>query len=141
MDIEIFQKSFQIRDIDIKPYLIVVSIFVTIILMIVFLNNKIEDYYICNGKVINQKVIVIVNSEELSKITDNKKIKIERNIFTYKIEKINEVINNNSIYYEITLQFDRIPEHLFIDNNIIELRFIINKMTIFDYLIKTLKGE
>jgi hypothetical protein len=100
-----------------------------------------EDYYISNGKVLNQKVIVVVNSEELKKITDNKKIKIERNIFTYKVEKINEVNNNNFMYYEVTLEFDRIPEHLFIDNNIIELRFIINKMTIFDYLIKTLKGE
>ena len=141
MDIEIFQKNFQIRDIDIKPYLIVVTIFMAIILMIIFLNNKIEDYYICNGKVINQKVIVIVSYEELNKITDNKKIKIERDIFTYNIEKINEVMNNNSLYYELTLEFDRIPKHLFIDNNIIELRFIINKMTIFDYLIKTLKGE
>ena len=141
MDIEIFQKSFQTRDINIRPYLIVVSIFVSFILIIVLLNNKLEDYYICNGKVLNQKVIVVVDSEELKNITENKKIIIERNIFTYKVEKINEIINNNSIYYELTLEFDRIPKHIFIDNNIIELRFIVNKMTIFDYLIKTLKGE
>ncbi len=141
MDIVVFQKSFQTRDINIKPYLIVVSIFIVFLLLLLFFNNKLEDYYISNGKVLNQKVIVVVNSEELKKITDNKKIKIERNIFTYKVEKINEVNNNNFMYYEVTLEFDRIPEHLFIDNNIIELRFIINKMTIFDYLIKTLKGE
>ena len=141
MDIEIFQKSFQIRDINIKPYFIVVSIFITFILMIVFFNNKIEDYYICNGKVLDQKVIIYVNNEELKKITENEKIIIERNIFTYKVEKINEVINNNTTYYELTLEFDRIPNHLFINNNIVELKFIVNRMTIFDYLIKTLKGE
>ena len=61
MDIEIFQKNFQIREINIKPYLIVVSIFITILLMIVFLNNRIEDYYICNGKILDKKVIKILS--------------------------------------------------------------------------------
>ena len=141
MDIEIFQKSFQTRDIDIKPYLIVVSIFMLFLLIIIFLNNKIEDYYICNGRVVDKKMIIVIEKDRLNDITENKKIIIERNIFTYKIEKINEVINNNSIYYEVFLDFDRIPDHLFIDNNIIEVKFIVNKITVFDYLIKTLKGE
>ena len=141
MDIEIFQKNFQIREINIKPYLIVVSIFITILLMIVFLNNRIEDYYICNGKILDKKVIIYVDKDNLKSITENKEIKIERNIFTYKAEKIEEINNDNSIYYKITLELVRIPEHIFIDNNIIEVKIIVNKMTIFDYLIKTLKGE
>ena len=141
MDIEIFQKSFQTRDINIKPYLIVVSIFISFILIIVLLNNRLEDYYLCKGKVLDNKVIVIVNDEELNNITNNKKLIIERNIFTYKVEKIDEVINDKSIFYQLTLEFEKIPQHLFINNNIIDLKIIINRMTIFDYLIKTLKGE
>ena len=141
MNIEVFQKSFQIREINYKPYLIVVSIFITIILAIVLLNNKLEDYYISNGKVVDNNLSFIVSTEELDYITKNKKIIIERNIFTYKINKINEVIYNNSLFYEVILEFNKIPEHLFIDNNIIEAKVIINKTTIFDYLLKTAKGE
>ena len=141
MNLELFQKNFQIRDIDIKPYLIVVSIFLSIILIIVLLNNKLEDYYVCSGKVIDEQLVIIVNSEDLNKITENDEIKIERNIFTYKVNKIDEVIYNGSVFYELTLEFDKIPKHLFINNNIIQVRIIINKTTIFDYLIKTTKGE
>ena len=66
---------------------------------------------------------------------------IERNIFTYKVDTIKEVININSLYYEVIIELNKIPEHLFIENNIIKLNIIINKTTIFDYLIKTVRGE
>ena len=141
MFLETFQENFQMRDINIKPYLIVVSIFISIILIITLLNNKLKDYYICNGRVLDSKVVTIVNSDDLNKITENNKIKIERNIFTYKVSKIEEVIYNESFYYEITLEFDRIPQNIFVDNNIIKIEVIVNETTIFDYLIKTARGE
>lgn len=141
MNIEIFQKSFQIREINYKPYLLVVSIFITIILIIILQNNNLEDYYVCDGKVIDNNLLIMVNSENLESITNNKKIKIERNIFTYKVNKINEVIYGDLLYYEVILELNKIPEHLFINNNIIKVKIIINKTTIFDYLIKTTKGE
>ena len=141
MNIEVFQKSFQIREINYKPYLIVVSIFITILLIIVLLNNKLEDYYICQGRVIDNNLSIIVSSDDLENITKNKKLKLERNIFTYKTVKINEVIYQNSLYYEVILELNKIPEHLFVENNIISVKIVINKTTIFDYLIKTAKGE
>ena len=141
MNIETFQKSFQVREIDFKPYLIVVSIFISIILIIVLLNNKLEDYYISNGKVIDDKLSFIVTSEELTNITNNKKIIIERNIFTYKVNEIKEVMYGNSLYYEVIIELNKIPEDLFINNNVIYSKIIINESTIFDYLIKTAKGE
>ena len=141
MNIETFQQSFQIRDINIKPYITVASIFMIIILVITLFNYDLEDYYICNGKVIDSKLSLIVNNEELTNITENKEIMIERNIFTYKVDTIKEVININSLYYEVIIELNKIPEHLFIENNIIKLNIIINKTTIFDYLIKTVRGE
>ena len=140
MDIEIFNENFQNRDINIRPYLIVVSIFTTILLIIVFLNNNLEDYYICSGKVIDDNISLIVNSEKLKEVTENEKIIIEKNIFTYNVTKIEE-LDNESLLYEVILEFDRIPKHIFINNNVIEMKIIVNKMTIFDYLIKTVKGE
>ena len=141
MNIEAFQKSFQIREINYKPYLLVVSIFILILLIIVLLNNKLEDYYISNGKVVDNDLSFIVNSEEVDYITKNKQLKIERNIFTYKVKKINDVMYGNSLYYEVIVELNKIPEDLFINNNIIKVKIIINKTTIFDYLIKTAKGE
>lgn len=142
MNIETFQQSFQVREINYKSYLLVVSIFISILLIIVLLNNKLEDYYISSGKVIdNNKLIFIVSGEELEYITKNKQIIIERNIFTYKVNKINEVTYANSLYYEVIIEFNKIPEDLFINNNIIKIKIVINRTTIFDYLIKTTKGE
>ena len=141
MNIETFQQSFQVREINYKFYLIVVSIFISILLVIVLLNNKLEDYYISNGKVVDNNLSFIVSTEELDYITKNKKIIIERNIFTYKVNKINEVMYANSLYYEVIIELNKIPEDLFINNNVIKTKIIINKTTIFDYLIKTAKGE
>ena len=110
MNIETFQQNFQMRDINYKQYLLVVSIFIIFILIIVLFNNKLEDYYISNGKVIDNKLLLIVNSEELDYITKNKQLKIERNIFTYKVDKINEITYANSLYYEVILELNKIPE-------------------------------
>ena len=110
MNIETFQQSFQTREIDNRPYLIVASIFITIILIISLFNYNLEDYYICDGKVVDNKLSLIVNTEELTNITENKKIIIERNIFTYKVNTIKEVINNSSLYYEVVIELNKIPE-------------------------------
>ncbi len=141
MNIEIFQKNFQIRDINLRPYIIVVSIFIIIMLVISFFYNKLEDYYICSGIVIDDNVSLIVNKEELNNIIDNNKTMIERNIFTYKVLKINELEDINSSFNEVILEFDKIPKHLFINNNIINMKIITNKTTFFEYLIKIAKGE
>ena len=141
MNIEAFQQNFQVRDINYKTYLIVVSIFISILLIIVLLNNKLEDYYISNGKVVDKSLSFIVNTEELDYITKNKQIIIERNIFTYKVNQIKEVMYANSLYYEVIIELNKIPEDLFMNNNVIKTKIIINKTTIFDYLIKTAKGE
>lgn len=139
MNLETFQKNFRINDINIKPYLIVVSILLSIILIIIFFNYKLEDYYICYGKVIDNKVKVSVKYENLERITNNKQIIIERHVFTYKVVEIKEI--NESLYYELTLEFNKVPTNIFIDNNIIKIKVIINKTTIFDYFIKTLRGN
>lgn len=110
-------------------------------LVISFFYNKLEDYYICSGIVIDDNVSLIVNKEELNNIIDNNKTMIERNIFTYKVLKINELEDINSSFNEVILEFDKIPKHLFINNNIINMKIITNKTTFFEYLIKIAKGE
>ena len=140
MNLNSFQKNFQVRDFNIKPYLMVVSIFIVLILIIMIFNNSLDNYYICEGKIIDNKYKVIVDYQNLAKITNNKEFKIERNIFTYKVSEIKEIYND-SYYFELTLEVNKIKDDIFINNNIIKLKIITNKSTLFDYFIKALKGE
>lgn len=141
MDIESFQKSFKNNEINIKFYLLVVSILFSIILIIIGFNNNIEDYYVTQGIVNKENVKIIVDINNMDKITKNKKLKIGRDIFTYKILKIEDNVYNNNIYKEITINVENLSSNILIDNNVIELKIIINKTSALNYLIKTIKGE
>ena len=61
MDIESFQKSFKNNEINIKFYLLVVSILFSIILIIIGFNNNIEDYYVTQG-IVNKENVNSLNS-------------------------------------------------------------------------------
>ena len=141
MDLEIFKKNIENREINIRPYMILLSIFIIILLVIILFNNNLKKYYAINGKVVDNKILVLVNNDELKYIVENKELLIERNnhIFTYKIFKINNQNNSNYLYNEVFLETN--PNEYLIENNIIKLKIITDKTTIFDYLIKSLKGE
>ena len=139
MEIELFQKSFKNQEINIKPYILVVSIFLFIIFIIIGLNNKIEDYYITEGTIKDKEIRLITNVKDLNNIVNNKKVKIEKDIFTYEVKKIEDYIVDNNIYKEVVISIKDYSN--LIDNNVVNLKVIINKTSIISYLIKTLKGE
>ena len=144
MKIEEFQESFKNKEINTKSYTKVVSILIGIILLIVFLNNSLIDYYKVGITISNKKLEIISGLNDINKITSNNKIMIERNIFTYKIEEINNYINENSLYKLVRINIESDKENainFMIDNNYIEGKIITNRFTIFEYLIKILKGE
>lgn len=144
MKIEEFQESFKNKEINTKSYTKVVSILIGIILLIVFLNNSLIDYYKVGITISNKKLEIISGLNDINKITSNNKIMIERNIFTYKIEEISDYINENSLYKLVRINIESDKENainFMIDNNYIEGRIITNRFTIFEYLIKILKGE
>ncbi len=144
MKIEEFQESFKNKEINTKSYTKVVSILIGIILLIVFLNNSLIDYYKVGITISNKKLEIISGLNDINKITSNNKIMIERNIFTYKIEEISDYINENSLYKLVRINIESDKENainFMIDNNYIEGKIITNRFTIFEYLIKILKGE
>lgn len=141
MDLESFQKSFKNYEIDLRPYLIVVSIFISIILVILLCKNNLKDFYVTKGIIKNSKTNIVVNIDDLDKITNNKKIMIGKNIFTYKITKINDLVIDNINYKEVILDINKLNKKYLIENNVIDAKIIINNTTIFEYLIKTMKGE
>ena len=139
MEIELFQKSFKNQELNLRPYLLVVSIFIFIIFIIIGLNNKIEDYYITEGSIKDKEVRLITSVKDLNNIVNNKKVKIEKDIFTYEVKKIEDYIVDNNIYKEVVISIK--DYNNLIDNNVVDLKIIVNKTSIISYLIKTLKGE
>lgn len=141
MNIETFQKNIKNIDLNLRPYILVVSIFLSILVIIILFNNNLENYYVTKATVKDKEIIIIVDIDNLDKITSNKKIKIERNIFTYKVLKINDLESNGIVYKEVIIKVEDIDEKLLIDNNIINTKIIVKKSTMLDYLLKTMKGE
>lgn len=141
MEIEKFQTSFKNKDIDFRPYLITVVILISIILVIILFNNRLKDYYIGSALVKENKLELIVRREDLDKITTNKKIIIERNMFTYKVDKIDELTYGDSFYNQLVLSVYDLKEDLLVDNNVINFKIITDNTSIFEYLFKVVKGE
>ena len=141
MNIKQFQSNLKNMNINLVPYILVVSIFICIILLIISFNNKLEDYYVTDSLVKDKQLKIIVNVDDLNKITDNKKIRVGKDIFTYKVEKISDLVIEDNIYKEVMINIDNFDDKLLIDNNVIKLKIITNKTTILNYLLKTLKGE
>ena len=141
MELKTFQKNFKNVDINIMPYILVVSILIGIIFVVIAINNKLEENYTVFANVKDNEVVVIVNADDLEKIVNNNKMEIERNIFTYKIKKINNQFYGNNVYKEVFLDISNLGSHYLIDNNVIKIKIITEKTTILSYLFKTIKGE
>ncbi len=141
MDIEVFQKSFKNSEINLKPYLLVVSIFIGILVSIIIFNNNLEDYYINKGIVKDKELTLFVDINDINKVTNNEKIIIERDIFTYKVTKISDLVMDNNIYKEVKIKVDKLDKIHLLDNNVVNLKVIINKTSILEYLLNTMKGE
>ena len=141
MKIEDFQESFNNKEINLKPYLIIVSVLLCIILVFMLINNRIKDYYIGTSKVKEEKLVTVVRNEDLDYLVNNNKIIIERNMFTYEIDKINEITYNNSLYNEVIIKVNELDKDLLIDNNVINYKVITDNISIFEYLFKVIKGE
>lgn len=139
MNLEIFQESFRNKEINIKPYLLVVSILISIFVLIISFHFTIEDFYKNKGTVKDKNIKLIMDINDLNKVTNNEEIIIERDIFTYDVINISDLVYNNNIYKEVTLKVPELTD--LIENDVLDIEIIINKTNIFNYLIKTLKGE
>lgn len=115
-----------------------------IIISLVTINKlvTIKNYYLNEGIIKDKSVIIYVSVKDLYKVVNNSTLYINNRKYNYKIQKISEEIitNNNNFYKEITL-YVNLDYKLLIDNNIVELKFIVNEMTIFEYIVNLIKGE
>lgn len=141
MNIVEFKTSFENYEIDYKKYIYVVSIFLIFFLLFIIFNNNFYNYFTGKFSVINNdEISLVVNYSDLNKIINNENIIIEGTKFTYKINKINDYMYDGILFKEIVMNVD-LPDNLDIINNYLDYKIELGKETIFDILIKVVKGD
>lgn len=110
---------------------------------LIIINNsiKLKNYYMTSGITKDANLILMIPINRVDDIVSKKTLYIGKNKYFYDVEKIQEEIITiqNEFYKEIIIKVN-LKNKNFIDNNIVELKFIINEMTILEYISNFFKG-
>lgn len=119
-------------------------LFAFIILGVILINQtfKLIDYYKTSGIVKYNKLNLLVPISELKIITDNSDIYIGSDKYTYEIDRVGyEIINEQNNFYKEVMIKVNLNDRDFIDNAVVEVRFVVEEMTIFGYIINLVRGK
>ena len=119
-------------------------LFAFIILGAILINQtfKLIDYYKTSGIVKYNKLNLLVPISELKIITDNSDIYIGSDKYTYEIDRVGyEIINEQNNFYKEVMIKVNLNDRYFIDNAVVEVRFVVEEMTIFEYIINLVRGK
>lgn len=119
-------------------------LFAFIILGVILINQtfKLTDYYKTSGIVKYNKLNLLVPISELRIIADNSNIYIGSDKYTYEIDRIGyEIINEQNNFYKEVMIKVNLNDRDFIDNAVVEVRFVVEEMTIFEYIINLVRGK
>lgn len=121
---------------------LMIGAFITVFVLIINNNFKLNDYYQINGIVKEKNLSILVPFEKVNTICQNNYVYIDEYKYKYKIVSINEEVIRNvtDIYQEILIEVD-LNDKNFIDNHIVKLQFIVKERTILEYIINLIKGE
>ncbi len=142
MEINIYEKLFDRRNISLKRMLVVVFAFIGLIALIMIFNNNFYDYY--NGKAIfenSNKINTLVYIDDLEKIVKNKEIMIGGTTFSYKVDSIDSdnFISGNNIFKMVHLSLES-DKSISIENNYVSYYIVLGHDNIVNYFLKKLKG-
>lgn len=119
-------------------------LFAFIILGVILINQtfKLIDYYKTSGIVKYNKLNLLVPISELRIIADNSNIYIGSDKYTYEIDRVGyEIINEQNNFYKEVMIKVNLNDRDFIDNAVVEVRFVVEEMTIFEYIINLVRGK
>lgn len=120
------------------------SVFITFIIILFIIINScvtIKNYYRTQGVISNKNVIFYITENDLNKVIYLDKLYIDEIEYNYKIIEISKPIFIDNNYYKEIKSSVNISEKQLIDNNVIDIQFIISEMTIFEYIVNLVKGE
>lgn len=115
-----------------------------IILSLIGMNSifKFNHYYLASGIVKGEYLSLYVPTKEVDKIINSDYIYLNDDKYKYQVIKISDnIIENNLAYYQEVLIDVDLHNKSFINNQIIEAKFILESETMFQYFINFAKGE
>ena len=119
---------------------IIITIIILVFTIVLSCNVDYEKVYLSSGVVSEKNTLkVYCNKNNLKDIINNKKIIINNREFAYKNPVINSVIYDNSFYYEVLLNVD-LDKSVNIENNVIDFKIPLQKMTILKYIMHKIGG-
>lgn len=120
------------------------TVFITFIIIVLIIMNScitIKNYYRTQGVISNKSLIFYIAENDLNKVINLDKIYIDEIGYSYTIMEIGEPLFMDNVYYKEIKLNTRIKEKLLIDNNVIDIQFIVSEMTIFEYIVNLIRGE
>ncbi len=115
-----------------------------IILSLIGMNSifKFNHYYLASGIVKGEYLSLYVPTKEVDKIINSDYIYLNDDKYKYQVIKISDnIIENNLAYYQEVLIDVDLHNKSFVNNQIIEAKFILESETMFQYFINFAKGE
>lgn len=115
-----------------------------IILSLIGMNSifKFNHYYLASGIVKGEYLSLYVPTKEVDKIINSDYIYLHDDKYKYQVIKISDnIIENNLAYYQEVLIDVDLHNKSFVNNQIIEAKFILESETMFQYFINFAKGE
>lgn len=121
---------------------LMIGAFITVFVLIINNNFKLNDYYQINGIVKERHLSILVPFEKVNTICQNNYVYIDEYKYKYKIVSINEEVIRDvtGIYQEVLIEVN-LNDKNFIDNHIVRLQFIVKERTILEYIFNLIKGE
>ena len=119
-----------------------ITILIFIIIGIIFINNsfKYEEYYETRGEYRDGELVLYVAIDDVSKITKNSDIVIEKEKFAYKINSIEkENVYLNDDYYKIVKL--SIADVELVNNSIVDMKIVLQRHSLLKYIFETVWRE
>ncbi len=115
-----------------------------IILFLIGMNHfmHFNHYHKYEGIVKNGYVSIYVSLNELDSIVNNNYVYIDDTQYAYTIIDIKkDVISNNDSYYQEVWLDVNISDKTLVNNRLIEVKFILDRESVFSYFLNFIKGE
>jgi len=142
LDIRDYLTKYQRKIPDILLLWSLLLVFIITTALIINRYWKFTDYYKVEGIVQNNRLMINVPYNKVDSIINNNVLYIKKERHRYKIENIKkDIINVGGEFYQEIMIKPELTDKELIDNNIIEIKFMIKEMTIFEYIYNLFKGE
>jgi len=111
-----------------------ILIIILLISLYIIFTYKYQTYYISKGKIIDNKLELLVKIDDLSYINNNSKLKIDDKIYIYKVDSISNELYVDEFYNNYKYVYLKVEYLNNIDNYVYEIKIPKENKVIAKYL-------